>query len=92
MSPSRPRKDDAKVGMAVRKHHDRLVEQWRNMRRLYLEGADLRDTCRTLGKRQDRLLQGPFGAATASCLHEEGERPRSLRSLEKKAIDAGGAG
>jgi transposase len=49
MSPNRPRTHDAKIEEAARKRHDRLVEQWRDIRRLYLTGADLRDICRRLG-------------------------------------------
>lgn len=34
---------------ASRTRHERLVEQWRDIRRLYLAGTDLRDICRRLG-------------------------------------------
>jgi transposase len=47
--PNRPRTHDQKIEEAARKRHERLVEQWRNIRRLYLAGADLRDICRQLG-------------------------------------------
>jgi transposase len=47
--PNRPRNHDRKVEEAAKKRHERLVEQWRNIRRLYLAGADLRDICRQLG-------------------------------------------
>lgn len=49
MSPNRPRTHEAKIEEAAKKRHERLVEQWRNIRRLYLAGADLRDICRQLG-------------------------------------------
>jgi DNA-binding NarL/FixJ family response regulator len=49
MSPNRPRTHEAKIEEAAKKRHERLVEQWRNIRRLYLAGADLRDICRRLG-------------------------------------------
>jgi len=49
MSPNRPRKHEAKIEEAAKKRHERLVEQWRDIRRLYLAGADLRDICRRLG-------------------------------------------
>ena len=49
MSPNRPRTHEAKIEEASRKRHERLVEQWRNIRRLYLAKADLRDICRRLG-------------------------------------------
>ncbi len=47
--PNRPRTHDRKIEEAARKRHERLVEQWRNIRRLYLAGADLRHICRRLG-------------------------------------------
>src|SRR5215210_937790 len=47
--PNRPRNHDRKIEEAARKRHERLVEQWKNIRRLYLAGADLRDICRRLG-------------------------------------------
>jgi hypothetical protein len=47
--PNRPRNHDRKIEEAAKKRHERLVEQWRNIRRLYLAGADLRDICRRLG-------------------------------------------
>jgi transposase len=47
--PNRPRNHDRKVEEAARKRHERLVEQWKGIRRLYLAGADLRHICRELG-------------------------------------------
>jgi transposase len=47
--PNRPRNHDRKVEEAARKRHERLVERWKDIRRLYLAGADLRDICRRLG-------------------------------------------
>jgi transposase len=47
--PNRPRTHDRKIEEAARKRHERLVEQWKNIRHLYLAGADLRDICRSLG-------------------------------------------
>jgi transposase len=47
--PNRPRTHDRKIEEAARKRHERLVEQWKNIRGLYLAGADLRDICRQLG-------------------------------------------
>jgi len=49
MSPNRPRLWQARQQEKARKRHERLVEQWKNIRRLYLAGADLRDICRQLG-------------------------------------------
>src|SRR5688572_14223060 len=47
--PNRPRTHDRKIEEAARKRHERLVEQWNNIRRLYLAKADIRDICRQLG-------------------------------------------
>jgi transposase len=47
--PNRPRTHDRKIEQAARNRHERLVEQWRNIRRLYLAGTDLRHICRRLG-------------------------------------------
>jgi transposase len=47
--PNRPRTHDREIEEEACKRHERLVEQWRNIRRLYLAGADLRDICRQLG-------------------------------------------
>jgi transposase len=49
MSPNRPRLWQSRQQEKARKRHERLVEQWKNIRRLYLAGADLRDICRQLG-------------------------------------------
>jgi transposase len=46
---NRPTNHDRKIEQAARKRHERLVEQWRNIRRLYLAGADLRHICKRLG-------------------------------------------
>jgi transposase len=47
--PNRPRTHDRKIEDAARKRHERLVEQWKDIRRLYLAGADLRHICKRLG-------------------------------------------
>ena len=47
--PNRPRNHDRKVEEAARKRHARLVQQWKDIRRLYLVGADLRHICKMLG-------------------------------------------
>jgi transposase len=47
--PNRPRTHDRKIEEAARKRHERLLEQWKDIRRLYLAGADLRHICRRLG-------------------------------------------
>ena len=47
--PNRPRNHDRKIEEAALKRHERLVEQWRSIRHLYLTKADLRNICRQLG-------------------------------------------
>jgi transposase len=47
--PNRPRNHDRKVEEAARRRHERLVRQWKDIRRLHLAGADLRHICRELG-------------------------------------------
>jgi transposase len=47
--PNRPRNHDRKVEEASRKRHERLVQQWKDIRRLYLARADLRHICKRLG-------------------------------------------
>src|SRR5215218_5814914 len=47
--PNRPRTHDRKIEEGARKRHERLVQQWRDIRRLYLAGADLRHICKRLG-------------------------------------------
>jgi transposase len=47
--PNRPRNHDRKIEEASRKRHERLVQQWKDIRRLYLARADLRHICKRLG-------------------------------------------
>jgi Helix-turn-helix domain of resolvase len=47
--PNRLRTHERKIEEAAKKRHDRLVEQWKDIRRLYLAGADLRGICKRLG-------------------------------------------
>lgn len=49
MTPNRPRKHAARIEEAARKRHERLVEQWQDIRRLHLAGADVRLISRKLG-------------------------------------------
>ena len=49
MSPNRPRLWYARQEEAAKKRHERLVEQWREIRRLYLAGMELREIHCTLG-------------------------------------------
>ena len=44
MSPNRPRTHEAKIEEAARKRHEHLVEQWRNIRRLYLSRKPISGT------------------------------------------------
>ena len=46
---NRPRNHDRKMEEAARKRHERLVQQWEDIRRLYLTGADLRHISKRLG-------------------------------------------
>ena len=45
----RPGSWQASKEEAARQRHERLIEQWKDIRRLYLAGADLRDICKRLG-------------------------------------------
>ena len=49
MTPNRPRKHAARIEEAARKRHERFVEQWQDIRDLYLAGADVRFISRKLG-------------------------------------------
>jgi transposase len=49
MSPSRPRLWYARQEEAAKKRNERLVAQWREIRRLYLVGMETREISRTLG-------------------------------------------
>lgn len=48
-TPNRPRRWQARQEEAARKRHERLVEQWKEIRRLYLAGADVRHIAHWLG-------------------------------------------
>jgi hypothetical protein len=47
--PMSPRLWYARQEEAAKKRHERLVEQWKEIRRLYLVGMDLREICHELG-------------------------------------------
>lgn len=49
MTPNRPRRWLARQEEAAMNRHERLVEQWKDIRRLYLAGADVRFISRKLG-------------------------------------------
>lgn len=42
---------------ASRKRHERIVEQWRNIRRLHLEGADVHDMAKRLGVSRETVYR-----------------------------------
>lgn len=49
ITPNRLRKHAERIEEAAKKRHERLVEQWQDIRRLYLAGADVRLISRKLG-------------------------------------------
>jgi transposase len=49
MSPNRPRLWHARQEEKARKRHQRLIEQWKDIRHLYLAGANVRFIARKLG-------------------------------------------
>ncbi len=49
MSPNRPRLWYARQEEAAKRRHERLVEQWKEIWRLYIAGMELREISRTLG-------------------------------------------
>jgi transposase len=72
--PNRPRTHDQKIEEAARKRHERLVGQWRDIRRLYLAGADLRHICKRLGI-----------SARTVYRYKDLEEPPPRRGYKKKA-------
>jgi hypothetical protein len=89
---NRPRNHDRKIEEAARKRHERLVEQWRNIRRLCTSRERISGTSArgTRHKRQDRLpLQRPHRAATTSGLQEESKRAGPVRTLSLEALERG---
>ncbi len=92
--PNRPRTHDRKIEEAARKRHERLVEQWRNIRRLYLAGADLRDICRQLGisartvYRYKDLTEPPPRPAYKRRA-EARERTGSVRAVSRETMAGG---
>ena len=72
--PNRPKNHDRKIEEAARKRHERLVEQWRNIRRLCLAGADLRHVCKRLGV-----------SARTVYRYKDLEEPPPRRAYNKKA-------
>jgi len=61
---------------ASRKRHERIVEQWRNIRRLHLAGADVYDVARRLG----------VSRSTVYRYREREEPPEPTRFRHKKRV------
>src|SRR5829696_3240241 len=57
LTPNRPRIWYEKQLDASRKRHERLVEQWRNIRRLHLAGADVHDIAKRLGVSRETVYR-----------------------------------
>ena len=57
LTPNRPRICYEKQLDASRKRHERIVEQWRNIRRLHLAGADVHDIAKRLGVSRETVYR-----------------------------------
>ena len=57
LTPNRPRIWYEKQLDASRKRHERIVEQWRNIRRLHLAGADVHDIGKSLGVSRETVYR-----------------------------------
>src|SRR5215213_1466926 len=57
LTPNRPRICYEKQLDASRKRHERIVEQWRNIRRLHLAGADIHDIVKRLGVSRESVYR-----------------------------------
>ena len=57
LTPNRPRIWYEKQLGASRKRHERIVEQWRNIRRLHLAGADVHDIAKRLGVSRETVYR-----------------------------------
>ncbi len=57
LTPNRPRIACEKQLDASRKRHERIVEQWRNIRRLHLAGADVHDVAKRLGVSRETVYR-----------------------------------
>jgi transposase len=57
LAPNRPRIWYEKQLDASRKRHERIVEQWRNIRRLHLAGADVHDVAKRLGVSRETVYR-----------------------------------
>ncbi|HEV8044268.1 MAG TPA: ISL3 family transposase, partial [Rubrobacter sp.] len=57
LTPNRPRIWYERQLEASRKRHERIVEQWRNIRRLHLAGADVHDVAKRLGVSRETVYR-----------------------------------
>ncbi|CAN5136838.1 ISL3 family transposase [soil metagenome] len=57
LTPNRPRIWYERQLEASRKRHERIVEQWRNIRRLHLAGADVHDIAKRLGVSRETVYR-----------------------------------
>lgn len=57
LTPNRPRIGYERQIKASRKRHDRIVEQWRSIRRLHLAGADVYDIAKRLGVSRETVYR-----------------------------------
>ena len=57
LTPNRPRIWYEQQLEASRKRHERIVEQWRNIRRLHLAGADVHDIAKRLGVSRETVYR-----------------------------------
>jgi len=57
LTPNRPRIWYEQQLEASRKRHERIVQQWRNIRRLHLAGADVHDIAKRLGVSRETVYR-----------------------------------
>jgi transposase len=76
LTPNRPRIWYEKQLEASRKRHERIVEQWRNIRRLHLAGADVHDVARRLGVSRETVYR----------YRRMGEQPEPVRFRHKRRV------
>jgi transposase len=76
LTPNRPRIWYEKQLDASRKRHERIVEQWRNIRRLHLAGADVHDVAKRLGVSRETVYR----------YRKMEEQPEPVRFRHKKRV------
>ena len=88
--PNDPGSWRARKEEAARKRHERLVEQWRNIRRLHLAGGCALHRQKARNRRSHRLpLQGPERAAISAESPEQSKRARPPRDVPAGALERG---